>query len=165
MTVRAGKGDDDSDRVTAIWPDGEIRNTWLQVTVKATAATGLAADDVFYYGNAVGETGDAPTANGFVNSTDRTRMLNNPKTFLSRATVENLHDANRDSLVNSTDRTIALNNATTFVTDLNLFTVPDTVSEGSASAGGSRLVYRPQQTLIDAVFGSVDDERGLLFDI
>ena len=92
-------------------------------------------------------------------------MLNSSTTFLSRATVENLHDTNRDSLVNVVDRTIALNNSTAFVTDLNLFTVPETASEGSASAGGSRLVYRSQQTLIDAVFGSVDDERGLLFDI
>ena len=67
--------------------------------------------------------------------------------------------------VNAVDRTIALNNSTTFVTDLNRFTVPETASEGSAPARGSRLVYRSQQSLIDAVFGSVYDERGLLFDI
>ena len=40
VTVRAGEGDGGSDRVTVIWPDGEIRNTWLQVTVKAAAVTG-----------------------------------------------------------------------------------------------------------------------------
>ena len=72
-----------------------------------------------------------------MNAIDRTRMLNNPKTFLRRATVENLYDANRDSLVNAVDRTIALNNSTTFVTDLNLFTVPDTAGD-SALAAGSR---------------------------
>ena len=119
-------------KVAIIWPAGEIRNTWLQVAVKVTAGTGLDVDHVFYYGNVVGETSDAPDANAFVNSVNRK---------------------------------IALNNETTFVTDLNGFTVLETVNEGSASAGGSRLVYRSQQALIDAVFGSVDDERGLLFDI
>ena len=72
VTVRPGAGNAGSDRMTITCPNGEIRNTWLQVTVKATAATGLDVDDVFYYGNAVGENGDAPTANLFVNSTDRT---------------------------------------------------------------------------------------------
>jgi ELWxxDGT repeat protein len=41
------------------WPDGAIRDTWLRVTVKANANTGLAEPDVFYFGNLVGETGDA----------------------------------------------------------------------------------------------------------
>ena len=47
-------------RVTITWADNAIGNkNWLQVTVKAHAATGLAADDVFYFGNSSGEnTGD-----------------------------------------------------------------------------------------------------------
>ena len=55
-----------------VWDDGVIRNTWQQVTVKAIAASGLDADDVFYYGNVVGEIGHASTANTFVNAVDRT---------------------------------------------------------------------------------------------
>ncbi|MDP6634507.1 MAG: hypothetical protein QGG42_06395, partial [Phycisphaerae bacterium] len=43
-------------RVTLVWPDGAIANQWVEVTVLATADTGLAAADVFYFGNAVGET-------------------------------------------------------------------------------------------------------------
>jgi hypothetical protein len=47
-------------RVTFVWADKAIPNkNWLQVTVKEHPNTGLAADDVFYFGNTVGEnTGD-----------------------------------------------------------------------------------------------------------
>lgn len=58
VAVRRGAGDQGGDRVTFVWPDGAIKNAWLQVTVKANARTGLAADDVFYFGSLVGETGD-----------------------------------------------------------------------------------------------------------
>ncbi len=51
VAVRGGDGDGDSDRVTIIFDDGAIAGAWLEVTVKATAATGLAAADVFYFGN------------------------------------------------------------------------------------------------------------------
>ena len=53
--TRTGTGG--SDRVTIIWDDNAIEKQWLQVTVKATDNTGLVADDVFYFGNAVGEAG------------------------------------------------------------------------------------------------------------
>ena len=60
FTVPPGAGLDGADRVTLIWADGAIRNRWLQVTLRATEVTGLAATDVFYVGNAVGESGNAP---------------------------------------------------------------------------------------------------------
>ena len=55
------------DRVTILWADGAIVNTWVQVT--ALASLGLPQNDVFYFGNAIGETGDSP-GNAVVNSTD-----------------------------------------------------------------------------------------------
>ena len=58
IEVRPVQGVDKSDRVILTWPDNDIENEWLQVTVKANANTGLVSDDVFYFGNAVGETGD-----------------------------------------------------------------------------------------------------------
>ena len=71
ITVRAGAGTNGSDRVTLIWNDNNldgvvdaneaVAKKWLEVTVKATANTGLAADDVFYFGNAVGESGNSVT--------------------------------------------------------------------------------------------------------
>jgi hypothetical protein len=45
-------------RLTLILPDGAVRNTWLRVTVLATAATGLPAADRFDFGNLPGDTGN-----------------------------------------------------------------------------------------------------------
>ena len=53
VTVRPTVGG--YDRVTLIWADNAIQNEWLEVTVLATANTGLAADDVFYFANLVGD--------------------------------------------------------------------------------------------------------------
>src|SRR5205823_6374225 len=50
-----GAGTGGSYRVTIVWPDGAIKNTWLQVAVKANTVTGLASPDVFYFGNLAGE--------------------------------------------------------------------------------------------------------------
>ncbi len=55
VSVRTGEGVDGADRVTLTWPDGAIINQWVEVTVLATANTGLPADDVFYFGSAVGD--------------------------------------------------------------------------------------------------------------
>jgi hypothetical protein len=56
ISVRLGAGGDAStDRITLIWPDNTIQNIWLQVTVNATADTGLSAPDVFYFGNLIGD--------------------------------------------------------------------------------------------------------------
>src|SRR5206468_4527690 len=59
VSVRPGAGALGSDRVTLIWPDGALRNSWLRLTVKANGRTRLAAPDVFYFGNLIGDTGGA----------------------------------------------------------------------------------------------------------
>src|SRR5262245_35905880 len=69
IIVRSSAGGSGSDRLTILRPDGAIANTWLQVIVKATATTGLATPDVFYFGNAIGESGDS-AANALVNASD-----------------------------------------------------------------------------------------------
>ena len=51
-----------SDRVELIWADGAITQKWLEVIVKGTADTGLAANDVFFFGNEIGDTGASNTA-------------------------------------------------------------------------------------------------------
>ena len=51
VTVRQGAGLNGSDRVTIIWANEQITGTWLQVTVLANPNTGLASQDVFYFGN------------------------------------------------------------------------------------------------------------------
>jgi len=55
ITVRPGDGVGGSDRVTLIWADGAIVDKWLEVTVRADGGIDLAADDVFCFGNLVGD--------------------------------------------------------------------------------------------------------------
>ena len=54
IVIRAGAGENGSDRVELLWADGTILKEWLQVTIKANTKTGLTHDDVFYFGSAVG---------------------------------------------------------------------------------------------------------------
>jgi len=71
---RPGAGAAGSDRVTLTWADGAVKNSWLRVTVKANSHTDLAANDVFYFGNLVAETGDSP-ATFRVNALDIGRVI------------------------------------------------------------------------------------------
>ncbi|MFW6153614.1 MAG: right-handed parallel beta-helix repeat-containing protein [Planctomycetota bacterium] len=78
VAVRRGAGTAGSDRVTAVFPDGAVTGCWLQVTVTAGPGTGLETPEVFYVGNAVGETGDAPGEDTAVGIFDAWRCQSNP---------------------------------------------------------------------------------------
>ena len=110
VLVRQGKGVGGSYRVTITWADNVIQNQWLQVTVLADANTGLAATDVFYFGNAIGESGNSP-ANAVVDTADETGSRTH-KTGFTAAAVDNHYDYNRDGRVNATDDLIARHNRT-----------------------------------------------------
>ncbi len=69
VMVRDGQGVGGSDRVTLVWEDGAIVNQWLRVEIKANRTTGLREPDVFYFGNIVGESGNA-SGNTVVDSAD-----------------------------------------------------------------------------------------------
>ena len=99
VTRRPGAGTGNSDRVILTWPDGAIRNTWLRVTVKANNHTGLAAPDVFWFGNLVGETGDAATP-GRVSALDLVAVR---RAVFSSANITSRLDINRDGRVNALD--------------------------------------------------------------
>jgi hypothetical protein len=100
ITRRAGAGAGGSDRVTIVWADDVIRNKWLQVTVKPNAATtGLAANDVFYFGNLAGETGDNPAA-ALVNALDLAAVK---RALGTAAPVGSTLDINRDGRVSALD--------------------------------------------------------------
>ena len=95
-------------RVTLIWADNAIQKQWLQVRLKASDASDLASDDVFYFGNAVGETGNS-TVNAQVNAADELATRNN-KSGLGLVAITSVYDFNRDGRVNSSDELIARNN-------------------------------------------------------
>ena len=96
-----------------------IENQWLQVTVKASTATGLDAGDVFYFGNAVAESGNSPGSGlpaaphlALVNATDVVGARDNPRGPMNPAVVTDRFDFNRDGNVDALDMVFARNAAT-----------------------------------------------------
>jgi hypothetical protein len=119
LTILPGAGTGGANRVLLAWADGALRNVWLEVTVRATAATQLAAPDVFYFGNAVGETGNNP-ANAITDALDHNAVLANIRPESSPAPLNDRYDLNRDGAVNALDVAIARDNATTVFTAIPL---------------------------------------------
>jgi subtilisin-like proprotein convertase family protein len=115
FAVRAGAGEGDSDRVEFVWAEGAIVNRWLQVTVEGDDAaggfntnTGLAASDIFYFGNKIGDTFTFGEEGAFVtNATDQLQVRNNQGDTLS---VTNIFDFSRDFSIDATDQLVARNN-------------------------------------------------------
>lgn len=156
ISVRSGAGVDGSDRVTLVWRDNDLNGLveanqavarqWLQVTVKAGGNTGLAEDDVFYFGNAPGEVGNSP-ADAMVDTTDVLASFYG-QTAANGASVTSNLDFNRDRVVDTTDVLLAFNQQTGLGTAL---AIPDLRSgEESAvslmAAGGEdmeRLAQSP----------------------
>jgi hypothetical protein len=123
ISVSRGMGTGGSDRIQLIWPDNAIKNIWLQITVKATAATGLVAPDVFCFGNAIGETGNNPN-DAAVNSGDIIAVRDHPTSFGNPALASNPYDFNHDASVNSSDIIIARDHPTSFSTTLKFLHPP-----------------------------------------
>jgi probable HAF family extracellular repeat protein len=101
--------EDGTDRFTLTWPDGAVRNTWLQVTVRITDCSGEQTREVFYYGNLVGNVarGNFSPDGGplVVNALDlyETRRSLYRYGAAGTATVTHPADHNRDGRVNALD--------------------------------------------------------------
>ena len=130
VAVRLGAGEGGSDRIVVTWSDGAIRKQWLEVTVLA-AGLGLADNDVFYWGNAIGETGDN-AANALVDMSDALAARTNSHGPLNPATVVDVYDFNHDGLVNATDVLIAQQNMTSVLNGLRLITPTAPVEAAAA---------------------------------
>lgn len=139
VEVMAGAGDGGSDRIKIVWADNAINKQWLEVTVLANADTGLAENDVFYFGNAPGDSGDNPS-NTLVNSNDILGPRSNPKGLFPRNDIRNVYDYNRDDRVDSSDILFARSNPVAFFAALRLISVPAS-SSGSGGLIGSS--YEP----------------------
>jgi hypothetical protein len=99
ITRRPGAGEGGTDRVTVTWADGAIVDRWLRVTVRATDRTGLAADDVFLFGNLAGDCDDGVVQAGDVLRARAARS--------DRAALTDPCDFNRDGRVNGVDVAVA----------------------------------------------------------
>ncbi|WP_432799175.1 Ig-like domain-containing protein [Poriferisphaera sp. WC338] len=100
----AGSGESGSDRVVLTWADHAIKNQWLEIRILANANTGFTEDQVFYFGNIVGETGNSPT-DAKVNLSDIAATRSN-QTGFGVAAINNKYDHNRDGRVNLSDISI-----------------------------------------------------------
>jgi hypothetical protein len=124
ITVWPGYGIGGTTRVEITFDDGAIKNTWLQVTVLAGAHTDLLEPVVFYFGNAVAETGGS-LSDARVNAMDELMARWGATASADRG---NPLDFNRDGVVNGTDQAIARANVTWFGDELHLITVPGMVA-------------------------------------
>src|SRR4029079_13726142 len=123
ISVRQGAGTGGSDRITIIWPDLAIRKQWLEVIVWPNTRTGLTQPDVFYFGNAVGESGNVPD-NASVSLSDELIARNNSTVGTMPVPITNRFDYNRDGRVSVIDQLLARNNITTATTAIRLISVP-----------------------------------------
>lgn len=133
ISNRFGAGVLGSDRITITWADNAVKKTWLRVGVLATADTGLGAKDLFFYGNATGETGNS-SANARVDVIDETRIRVNPANSQNPVGITSLFDIDRNKLVNVVDETITRVNGTSSETALTLLDLTTL----SAPSAGSR---------------------------
>lgn len=129
-----GGGINDSDQIHLTWSDNAIEKQWLQVTVLANSTTELASDYVFYFGNAIGETGNDPS-NAIVNLLDVAETRINQSGF-GTVEIDNQYDFNRDARVNLVDVTIARSNQSGF-TPLQWITIPG--GEGQRISGDDSI--------------------------
>ena len=147
ISLRKGDGENDSDRITITWPGNAIVNQWLEVTY-------LPAEDVFYFGNAIGETGDSIT-NARVTPTDQIYIRNNPANLTTNpASITHAGDFNRDKRVGPTDAIICRNNGTNSSTALQLITAVD--NEVPTVTAGTDARVDIETTIL--LSGSVNDD-------
>ncbi len=173
VTVRLGAGVGNSDRVELIWADGAITQQWLEVIAKADPDTGLVANDVFFFGSELANTGWSNTATvAKVTSMDITATQTNGATLAANIPITNLYDFNRDHKVDAIDVTFVQVHGTTNATGLQLIDLaaggpfapaPDPASSGVASALASTSVSPTQPAVAAWIvnrLGRLDSNHG-----
>jgi hypothetical protein len=127
VSTFAGGGLNGSDRVKIELLNNAIQNAWLRVTMLADANTGLAANDVFYFGNArfdVTPASPFPSQQVVVNAFDvnliRARLGQNS------GVVSNIFDVDRNGVVNAFDTNAVRSGLG--VLSLRAFTAPVSLS-------------------------------------
>ncbi len=120
ITTRALDSDDQNHRITIIWPNGAIHNTWLEVTVRPTSNTGLSAPHTFYFGNAIGDSSNNPL-NAITDGFDFASARDHRS---ETALMDSANDHNRDGRVDGTDLAIVRDHTRHAFSALSLITLP-----------------------------------------
>jgi hypothetical protein len=125
-----------SDRVKLVLADQAIQNAWLRVTVLADSNTGLAADDVFYFGNArfdVTPTSLFPSKQIVINIFDTNAVR--AKQGQNAGVVSSIHDVDRNGVIDVVDTNTV--RAGQGATSLRSFTAPSSLQIGLTSSRNS----------------------------
>ena len=163
VSVRAGAGVGGSDRVELIWADNAIKETWLEVIVKANTDTGLAQQageptgvgDVFFFGDAAADDFSGETTIAFTNATDDL----DARSHAGVATITNIYDYNKDGFVNSTDSLAArVSGSIRFIKIANPPAAPD--ADPSASPAVTTAAVPSSSTSADSGIASALDGLG-----
>lgn len=168
ITVRQGAGVGGADRVTLIWPDNTIQKEWLEITVLSTANTGLSTPDKFYFGNAIGETGNS-ALNAQVGAADESGVRASPRGVFNPAPITFVFDINRDRLVGAPDVSAIRGNPTGFLNSLRLIQlgsgdamlseVPNNASDPGPTLTIERAVVGGGPSLLALGSGNLDAGR------
>jgi hypothetical protein len=148
VTVRRGAGFLGTDRVAITWPDRSITNTWLQVTMKPTAATGLDVPDVFRFGNLVGDTGDYNLRRpsfwyrAEVDAWDLVGVRRHFTADTGPDAVTNPYDINHDGAINQSDLLLAQRNVRRSLGQVAPLEPPAIAATPARSPARSRPVTR-----------------------
>ena len=125
-------------RITISWRGRAIRNTWLQVTLHANADTGLAAPDVFYFGNLAG---DAGAGDGVVNDVDVSAVASH---LSRRAAVDDPYDIDRSGRVTRADVRVARRNLGAALYVASPFAEETDVIQPPPLPGAWRSIFRDE---------------------
>jgi hypothetical protein len=152
-------------RVRLDFAANTVRNTWFRVTVLANANTALAANDVFYFGSAVGDVYTGNIGTPLVvrtNASDTSAVRQNQSTTIGSALVTNAYDVNKDSRVNSSDTSVTRQNINPSI--LTFFTAPASLtlalegSEFSVPPMAAQPVVTAEASESGSVEGLADEE-------
>jgi len=100
VDFQPGAGVGGTDRVLLTWSSADaIKDAWLEVTIHAGGNTGLGSEQVYYFGNIIGDV----SGDGLTNATDVLQIWANRRFADNPATVEDIWDINKDGLTNATD--------------------------------------------------------------
>jgi hypothetical protein len=137
ISLRSGAGVGGSDRVTLIWTDKAMPNNhWLRIRVKSDPSgghLGLAADDVFCFGLAIGETGAPVDGRTQVDATDLQDVRSHFTSGQEQASITNPFDVNRDGRVNIGDMIIVQTNRTAVLDSLGMISLPGGSQDGTGT--------------------------------
>ncbi len=156
-----GGGSNGSDRIKIEFGDNVMRNTWLRVTLLANANTGLASNDIFYFGNAVAEMNVDNLSNAIrVNSSDAVAVRQNLSIVANSVGITNIYDVNKDGRVNAIDVSIVRQNQAT-TRSLAYFTAPASLRISvipGLNVGSAVPLFKSPLNMfnVDTVFSNVD---------